>query len=149
MKTNIILSTDGSCKGNPGPGGYCGILRYKDKELEVAGYEPNATNNRMELKAVIEPLRRLKRPCNVTVETDSHYVCLGIAKVAEWERNGWKLRSGATPKNVDLWKEYQSLTTKGNHSIHYQYTKGHAGDEYNERCDKIAKSQIELHTKGA
>ena len=149
MKVNIVLHTDGSCKGNPGPGGYCSILCCKGyKDLEVAGYEPNATNNRMELKAVIEGIRKLTRPSNVTVETDSHYVCMGIAQVAEWEKNGWKLRNGQAPKNIELWKEFQLLTTKGNHSVHYQYIKGHSGDKYNERCDKVAKKQIEIHLEG-
>lgn len=149
MRTNIIISTDGACKGNPGPGGYCGILRYGKKELEVYGFMKFSTNNRMELTAVVESIRKLTRPCNITIETDSYYVCTGIAKVSEWEKNGWKLRSGSAPKNVELWKQFQAIINEGNHSIHYQYVKGHSGNEYNERCDKIAKMQIEIHLKGA
>jgi len=148
VKLKLIINTDGACKGNPGPGGYAAILQYREKELEVVGFDPDTTNNGMELKAVIEAIRKLNKPCDILVKSDSYYVCTGIVNVSKWEKNGWKLASGAAPKNLELWKEFQLLTNKGGHTVHYQYIKGHYGDPMNERCDRLAKAQIELHLKG-
>ena len=149
MRTNIIMATDGACSHNPGPGGYAAILRFGEAKKEIVGYEPKATNNSMELKAVVEGVRQLNRPCNIVVQTDSHYVCTGIANAPIWAKNGWKLTSGQIPKNIELWKELQALAAKGNHTLHYEYVKGHSGNPDNERCDQLAKEQIKLHTKGA
>ena len=145
---HIVLSTDGACSGNPGPGGYCGILQYKGHEKVVCGGTHATTNNRMELTAVIEAIKVLNRRCDVLVETDSHYVCTGIANSREWQDRGWKLRSGKAPANVDLWMELEEARAKYGHQIRYQYIEGHSGHPMNERCDKLAKEQIQL-IKGA
>lgn len=144
MRINVTLSTDGACSGNPGPGGYAGILTYAGHEKIVKGSDPSTTNNKMELRAVIEGVRLLKKPCCVTVETDSKYVITGLAKGPEWAKRGWRLKSGAAPKNVEMWKELADLASKGNHTIRFQYIEGHSGNPNNERCDRIAKTQIQL-----
>ena len=144
MRINVTLSTDGACSGNPGPGGYAAILTYGEREKIVKGSEASTTNNKMELRAVIEGVRALKKPCCVTVETDSKYVITGLANGPEWAKHGWKLKSGGAPKNVEMWKELAELTSKGNHTIRFQYIEGHSGNRNNERCDKIAKTQIQL-----
>ena len=142
MRTQIVMSTDGACKGNPGPGGWGAILKCGEHRKELAGYQPNATNNQMELRAVIEGIRALKKPCHVVVETDSHYVCTGIANGPQWALKGWKLRNGKEPANVKMWKELAALTKAGNHTLYYNYVKGHSGNPDNERCDQLAKEQI-------
>lgn len=147
-RIDVVISTDGACKGNPGPGGYACVLRYKDRKHEISGYEPATTNNRMELRAVIEAVRKLKKPCNVLIRTDSHYVCTGLANAREWCRNGWRTKSGAKAKNDDLWQELTEVGTKGHHKFSFQYVPGHSGDEDNERCDALAKEQIRLHAEG-
>lgn len=149
MRTFVTLSTDGACKGNPGPGGYAGIFESGRHYMEYAGFRPSATNNSMELLAVVEGVRKLTHPCHITVETDSHYVCTGIANAPEWALKGWKLRNGKVPANVELWKELAALAKAGNHVIRYKYVEGHSGNEKNERCDRLAKQQIELNLKGA
>jgi ribonuclease HI len=148
MRTKVILHTDGACKGNPGPGGYAGILQYGEQELIVAGFSPKTTNNAMELAPVLEAIRKLKRSCDILVRTDSHYVCTGISNAPKWAKNKWKLSNGGEPAHVESWKELQALSAKYNHTIRFQYIKGHSGDPYNERCDQIANEQIELHLKG-
>ena len=150
MRIQVTLSTDGACRGNPGPGGYAGILSCGKYRKEYAGYGGDqTTNNRMELTAVIEGISLLKKPCNVVVVTDSKYVISGIIGGPTWAANGWKLKSGSRPKNVDLWKKLQAVALEGNHTISFQYVKGHNGDEDNERCDQLAKEQIDLNWKGA
>lgn len=144
MRTQVILSTDGACSGNPGPGGYAGILVYNGVEREIVGGALRTTNNQMELRAVIEGVRALKRPCCVTVETDSKYVITGLSNGSEWAKRGWRLKNGSAPKNVELWKELAALCAKGNHSIRFQYVPGHSGNERNERCDALAKAQIQM-----
>ncbi len=138
----INLYSDGSSLGNPGPGGYGTILKYNGKEKELCGGEENTTNNRMELKGVIEGLKALKEPCEVHVISDSTYVVKGINEwLASWIRNNWRTASKKAVKNDDLWKEYSEVSK--NHKIEASWVKGHAGHEENERCDILAKQFAE------
>ena len=129
----ITLFSDGSALGNPGPGGYGVILRYGDKERELSGYEKHTTNNRMELKGVIEGLKALKEPCKVHVISDSSYVVKGMT---EWI-SGWIKRDFKKVKNPDLWREYIEVAKP--HTIDATWVRGHDGHVENERCDKLAK----------
>ncbi len=135
----ITLFSDGSALGNPGPGGYGAILRYGDKERIISGGEAHTTNNRMELLGVIEGLRALKEPCDVTIISDSSYVIKGIN---EW-LEGWVKRNFAKVKNPDLWQEY--LRVSAPHRIHGVWVRGHNGHVENERCDVIAKEEAEKY----
>ncbi|WP_018690944.1 ribonuclease HI [Algicola sagamiensis] len=142
MLKEIQLFTDGSCLGNPGPGGYGVVLKYKQhiKELS-AGYQLT-TNNRMELLAVIVGLQALKETCIVTVTTDSKYVKQGMMEWIEgWKRKNWKTASKTPVKNVDLWKQLDTLCQ--NHQVSWEWVKGHAGHPENERCDEIARLAAE------
>lgn len=138
----ITLFSDGSALGNPGPGGYGAILRYGDKERIISGGEAHTTNNRMELLGVIEGLRALKEPCDVTIISDSSYVIRGIN---EW-LEGWVKRNFAKVKNPDLWQEY--LLVCAGHRINGVWVRGHNGHPENERCDVIAKEAAEKFKKG-
>ncbi len=129
----VYLYSDGSSLGNPGPGGYCAILRYKDNERIVKGAEPHTTNNRMELLAVIEGLRALKEPCVVEIYSDSSYV---VRAINEW-LGGWVRKNFKNVKNPDLWREFLEVAKP--HKIKAVWVKGHAGHEQNERCDTIAR----------
>lgn len=129
----IKLFCDGSSLGNPGPGGYCGILQYGDKEKIIAGGEEISTNNRMELKAVIESLKHLKEPCHIELYSDSKYVCDGISS---WLEN-WVKKNFHMVKNRDLWQEYLQVCKP--HQVKTFWIKGHNGHTENERCDQIAK----------
>jgi ribonuclease HI len=144
-KMNITVSTDGACSGNPGPGGYAAVLRFGPHFKEVTGFEPQTTNNRMELRAVIESLAILKKPCKVTVRTDSHIVCNAIANLDSMPAKGWKTKTGARRANCDLLEQMYKYKHEGNHDLFYEYVKGHDGDPDNERCDTLAKEQIKLH----
>jgi ribonuclease HI len=137
----ITLFSDGSSLGNPGPGGYGTILRFGNKEKEISGGELNTTNNRMELLAVIEGLKALKEPCDVTIISDSSYVVKGII---EW-LEGWKKRDFKKVKNHDLWKEY--IEVSKNHKIHALWVRGHNGHIENERCDILAKQEAQKMKK--
>ena len=132
---HIEIFTDGSSLGNPGPGGWCAILRYKDKEKIISGREDFTTNNKMELKAVIEALRLLKEPCIVNLYSDSTYVLKGIS---EWLEN-WKKREFKNVKNRELWKEFIEVSKP--HIIKVNWIKGHSGHKENEICDKIAREE--------
>lgn len=145
IRTNIIVSTDGACSGNPGPGGYAAILRFGEHEKIITGFNEKTTNNRMELTALIEAAKSLKKPCNILVRTDSKYVCTGIANAKEWEANGWKTKSGARCANHDLWQILAQVKTEGNHRFQYVYVPGHSGDNDNELCDKLARDEIRTH----
>ncbi|MBP3686973.1 MAG: ribonuclease HI [Alphaproteobacteria bacterium] len=136
----IEIFTDGACSGNPGAGGWGVILRYKDLEKEMSGGEAETTNNRMELQAVIEGLKALKEPCNITLYTDSRYVMDGIEKwIYSWKKNGWKTANKKSAvKNVELWQELDELRNK--HEIRFVWVKGHAGHQENERCDELART---------
>jgi len=129
----ITLFSDGSALGNPGPGGYGTILRYGEKERELSGNEAHTTNNRMELKGVIEGLKALKEPCEVDIVSDSSYVVKGIN---EWLEN-WIKRDFKKVKNPDLWREY--IAAAKPHKIHAIWVRGHDGHIENERCDKLAR----------
>lgn len=133
----IYLFSDGSSLGNPGEGGYCAILRYNDREKIIKGGKKIATNNQMELLAVIEGLKALKEPCEVEIVSDSSYVVRGIN---EWLRN-WEKRDFAKVKNPDLWREYIKVSKR--HSVKATWVRGHAGHKENEICDKIAKEEAQ------
>jgi len=138
----VEIFGDGACSGNPGPGGYGAILRYCGKEKELSGGENPTTNNRMELKAVIEALRCLTRPCSVVVTTDSQYVVKGMTEwIAGWQRKGWQNSKKEPVVNRDLWEEL--LEAAQPHSITWKWVRGHAGHAENERCDALAREAIQ------
>jgi ribonuclease HI len=133
----VKISTDGACKGNPGPGGWGALLRFGDKEKELSGGEPVSTNNRMELMAAIRALESLNRPCAVTLVTDSVYVRDGITKwIHGWMRNGWRTADKKPVKNAELWQRLAEAVKP--HKIDWKWVKGHAGDPDNERADVLA-----------
>jgi ribonuclease HI len=138
----IQIYTDGACRGNPGPGGWGALLKFGSKEKQLYGGESLTTNNRMELRAVIEALSALKRPCNVSVTSDSTYVLKGINEwLPNWKKRGW-LTSGKKPvKNEDLWKSLDSL--KSVHNIEWHWVKGHSGHLENELVDQLANKGID------
>ncbi len=138
----IQIYTDGACRGNPGPGGWGALLKFGRKEKQLYGGESLTTNNRMELRAVIEALSALKRPCNVSVTSDSTYVLKGINEwLPNWKKRGW-LTSGKKPvKNEDLWKSLDSL--KSVHNIEWHWVKGHSGHLENELVDQLANKGID------
>lgn len=133
----ITLYTDGSSLGNPGPGGYGGILEYKGTRKEYFGGDPDTTNNRMELQAVIEGLKLLKEPCCVEVVSDSSYV---VRAINEW-LDGWIARGFKKVKNIDLWEAY--IKTAEPHRVHGTWIRGHNGHPENERCDELARNEAE------
>ena len=142
----VIIYTDGACSGTPGPGGWGAILMYKDKKLEISGYEGHTTNNRMELMAPIEALSRLKEPCQVQVYSDSAYLVNAFQKhwLDSWQRKNW-IKSDKKPvENQDLWKELLKYTCI--HSIQWIKVKGHADNPYNNRCDALATGEIKQHS---
>lgn len=133
----VEIATDGACKGNPGPGGWGALLRFGGKEKELSGAENPSTNNRMELMAAIRALEALKKPCRVTLSTDSRYVMDGLTKwIHGWLKNGWKTADKKPVKNADLWQ--QLLAAAAPHRIDWKWVKGHAGHPDNERADKLA-----------
>ena len=135
----VQLITDGSCIGNPGPGGWACILRCNGKEREMYGSEPKTTNNRMELKAAAEGLRALKEPCEVELITDSNYVKNGITEwIHRWKANGWRTQGKKPVVNQDLWHELDEEVSR--HKIEWQWTKGHASHADNNRCDELAQA---------
>jgi len=135
--THVEIATDGACKGNPGPGGWGALIRSGATEKELSGAENPSTNNRMELMAAIEALNALKRPCRVTLSTDSRYVMDGLTKwIKGWQRNGWKTADKKPVKNADLWQRL--LDAAAPHRIEWVWVKGHAGHPDNERADRLA-----------
>ncbi len=133
----VVIYTDGACKGNPGPGGWGAWLSSGGHEKELCGGEANTTNNRMELTAVIEALGSLKRRCAVVIYTDSEYVRKGITEwMANWKRRGWKTADGKPVKNVELWQRLDAAAA--GHDVQWRWVKGHAGDPGNERADALA-----------
>ena len=135
--TTVEIATDGACKGNPGPGGWGAVIRSGTAERELSGGEADTTNNRMELTAAIEALNALKRPCRVTLSTDSRYVMDGLTKwLKGWQKNGWKTASKQPVKNEDLWRALVAAAAP--HRIEWLWVKGHAGHPDNERADKLA-----------
>ncbi len=150
MTDNVVeIFTDGACSGNPGPGGWGAILRWKGHEKELNGGEPETTNNRMELMAAISALESLKRPMRVVLTTDSAYVKNGITQwLAGWRANGWRTAAKKPVKNVDLWQRLEQAI--GKHRIDWRWVKGHAGHEENERADALARQAIvEMRSAGA
>jgi ribonuclease HI len=138
----VEIFTDGACRGNPGPGGWAALLRTGDKEREIAGGEPLTTNNRMELKAAIEALNALKRPCVVEIHTDSSYVRDGIMKwIHGWKRNGWRTADKKPVKNADLWQ--QLLDAESRHHVKWHWVKGHSGHPENDRVDALACAEAD------
>ncbi|MDN5844257.1 MAG: ribonuclease HI [Alcaligenaceae bacterium] len=134
---HVEIWTDGACKGNPGPGGWGALLRQGTREKTLYGGELDTTNNRMELQAVIEALRALKRRCVVTIHTDSTYVMKGMSEwMVNWKRRGWRTADKKPVKNADLWQELDALAQQ--HELHWKWVKGHAGDPGNERADALA-----------
>ncbi len=133
----VEIFTDGACKGNPGPGGWGALLIAGEHRKELFGGELNTTNNRMELKAVIEALSALKRPCEIVLHTDSQYVQKGISEwIHGWKARGWKTAAKEPVKNVDLWQALDAAQAK--HRIQWRWVKGHAGHDGNERADALA-----------
>jgi ribonuclease HI len=140
----VQIYTDGACKGNPGPGGWGAWLKSGATEKELFGGELNTTNNRMELKAVIEGLRALKRPCKVVLYLDSQYVRMGITEwIRGWKAKGWRTSTKQPVKNVELWQELDKLVAEGGHQIEWRWVKGHSGDAGNERADMLANKGVE------
>ncbi len=142
---HIEIFTDGACSGNPGPGGWGAVLRYEGREKELSGGEKETTNNRMELTAVISALKALKEPCDVTLTTDSKYVCDAILQkwVYSWRANGWRKADKKPALNVDLWEQLLDLLEI--HKVQFVWVKGHAGHPENERCDKLAVIETEKY----
>ena len=143
----VEIATDGACKGNPGPGGWGALIRYGDVEKEIAGGEPDTTNNRMELRAAIEALNALKRPCRVRLSIDSSYVKDGITQwIFGWQKNGWRTANRKPVKNADLWRDLVEASER--HDIDWRWVKGHAGDPDNERADRLASDAAEAQRGG-
>lgn len=141
MSGRVQVFTDGSCLGNPGPGGWAAILRYNGTEKELSGGFSNTTNNRMELRAVISALAALTRACGVDLFTDSTYIKDAVVKdwLGGWQKNGWKTAAKKPVKNQDLWRELLPLLKS--HDVRFHWVRGHAGHPENERCDVLAKAQ--------
>lgn len=138
----VDIYTDGACKGNPGPGGWGALLRFRGQEKELYGGETPTTNNRMELLAVIKALEALSRPCQARVHTDSQYVQKGISEwIHNWKRRGWRTADKKPVKNVDLWQQLDALA--GQHQVEWVWVKGHAGHAENERADQLANRGVE------
>ncbi|SHF00713.1 ribonuclease HI [Thermomonas hydrothermalis] len=139
-RKQVDVHTDGACLGNPGPGGWAALLRWRGIERELSGGEPLTTNNRMELMAAIMALEALKEPCEVILTTDSQYVRQGITEwLPGWLRRGWKTAGGDPVKNRDLWERLHAASAR--HVVDWRWVKGHAGDPDNERVDALARAQ--------
>lgn len=137
----VTIYTDGACSGNPGQGGWGAVLFYLGHKKEISGYSASSTNNIMELTAAIEALKLLKKKCNIQLFTDSKYLIDGITGwIFNWERNNWRTASKQPVKNKELWQELQSLTAL--HQIKWNWVKGHSDNEFNERCDQLARKAI-------
>jgi ribonuclease HI len=142
MTESVVIYTDGACKGNPGRGGWGAWLRWGAHERELFGGEALTTNNRMELTAVIEALGTLKRPCEVTIHTDSEYVRKGITEwIHGWKQRGWMTADRKPVKNAELWKRLDALAQA--HRVQWRWVKGHSGDPGNERADALANRGVD------
>lgn len=139
---NITIYTDGACSGNPGPGGWGAILMYKDTKKEISGGKKDTTNNIMELTAVIEALKLLKYPCEVSVYSDSAYVVNAFLQnwIINWKKNNWRTSDKKEVKNKDLWQQLLELTNI--HLVKFIKVKGHSDNQYNNRCDELARNAI-------
>ncbi len=137
----VTIYTDGSCKGNPGPGGFAAIIEEEGETRDVTGGEPRTTNNRMELKAVIAGLAALEETSQVRIVTDSQYVAKGMTSwIHGWRRKGWKTASGSPVKNRELWEELDALAKR--HRVQWEWVRGHDGHPGNERADTLAKEAV-------
>lgn len=142
MSHPVVIYTDGACRGNPGPGGWGAVLRYKGVSKELYGGEAQTTNNRMELMAAIQALEALNRDCKVLVHTDSTYVLKGITEwLPNWKMRGWKTADRKPVKNEDLWRRLDAAITR--HKIEWRWVKGHSGEDGNELADKLANKGID------
>lgn len=145
-KDNVVIYTDGACDPNPGPGGWAAILRHGRHEKVISGSDPQATNNRMELQAALSALRALKRPCHVTLHTDSEYLRRGISEwLPTWQERGWRTSDRRPVQNQDLWQALAAETEQ--HQVEWQWVRGHAGDPLNERVDRLARAAIPRPTR--
>lgn len=146
--SEVTIYTDGACSGNPGPGGWAAILMAGGAKKEMSGGERDTTNNRMELMAVIEGLKALKRPCKVNIYSDSAYVVNAFEQnwIGKWVKNGWKNSAKAEVANSDLWKELINLTSM--HNVTFHKVKGHADNEFNNRCDELAVREWKKISEG-
>lgn len=146
MTKHVEIFTDGSCLGNPGPGGYGIVLRYKGKEKYLSEGYTLTTNNRMEMMAAVVALKALKEPCKVTLTTDSQYVRQGITQwIHGWKKKNWQTSAKKPVKNVDLWKALDQETAR--HQVEWHWVKGHAGHRENEICDELARTAAESPTQ--
>ena len=140
------MITDGSCLGNPGPGGWAAILRFGSKKKELSGGDPETTNNRMEMTAVLEGLNALNEPCEVLIEIDSQYVKNGVTEwMAGWKRRGWQTAAKTPVKNKDLWEALDAALSR--HTVHWKWVKGHAEHADNNRCDELARAAASAHRR--
>ncbi len=146
MSDPVEIYTDGACSGNPGPGGWGAILRFRGIEKELFGGEAQTTNNRMEMTAVIQALETLKRPCRVHLFTDSQYVMKGMTEwMSGWKARGWKTADKKPVKNEDLWRVLDAAIQR--HDVHWTWLKGHAGHPENERADALARQGVKSVTE--
>ena len=138
----VVVHTDGACRGNPGPGGWGAILASNGHEKELYGAERDTTNNRMELMAAIRAIEALKRPCDVTLTTDSEYLKKGTTQwLEQWKRRGWKTADKKPVKNIDLWQRLEQAIDS--HQLHWKWIRGHSGHPENERADQLANRAID------
>jgi ribonuclease HI len=138
----VVVHTDGACRGNPGPGGWGALLEYRGTRLELRGGESPTTNNRMEMMAAIRALEALKEACHVALYTDSNYLRQGITEwLPKWKRNGWKTADRKPVKNADLWERLESAAAR--HKVRWHWVKGHSGHEGNETADRLANEAID------
>lgn len=144
---NITIYTDGACSGNPGKGGWACVLQHNDYSKEYSGYCPNTTNNQMELTAVIKALKSVKYPCNIQLYSDSAYVinAFNMGWIDKWIEKNWVGTKGEQVKNIELWQELLSLSKQ--HNITWIKVKGHADNQFNNRCDFLATQEIAKHAK--
>jgi ribonuclease HI len=146
--SRVEIFTDGACRGNPGPGGWGAVLRYKGKERTLKGAEPGTTNNRMELTAAIMALETLSRPCAVALTTDSQYVKQGVTQwIHQWKRRGWRTADRKPVKNQDLWQRLDAAAAR--HDVQWFWVRGHTGHPENELADQLANEAIDEMLAGA
>lgn len=146
MSDKIEIYTDGACSGNPGKGGWGAVLMYKEHKKEISGFKAETTNNQMEITAVIEALKILKKPSQVVIYSDSKYVIEGITKwIFSWQKNNWKGANKKPIKNIEFWQDLYQEVLK--HEIKWVWVKGHAGNKYNEIADELARNAIPNYTK--
>jgi ribonuclease HI len=138
----VEIFTDGACRNNPGPGGWAALLKYRGVEKTISGAEPHTTNNRMEMTAAIRALESLKRPCRVTILTDSQYLKNGVTQwLPKWKRSGWVTSNKTPVKNADLWRRLEEAAAR--HEVEWRWVKGHAGRAENEAVDELARKALE------